>query len=734
MALDENLSNIISQILAPHINEMHKSNMTFRQTASENNDNLKQIVSQIYNAINYNNNNINSMLSSVESVNQQNQQMAMEIRSLASAINQNNMSLNNLLNHFNSFSNVTRRSMNRQTSIFSNFSESFGLFSKRFQVNMGMLGKRATGGAVIGTGAIQTGAAIAGVGAVTAASLGAYQYQSVQQARASQAEAAEDLPRTGPSRRERETAESEGAKREGAPASDDRTKYGNKDPSKPSGTDVGPSSHPYNVQARAKLYDELKNTPGLKEWVAGVIKKEGDPTAVLESIVNRALMSGKSLADSTNFKYSGNWRKSFFGPIRRQEVNPIKINPHMDRAFREVFEQGSNIIGYRTDQGLRGEHKPAEQAGLGHTVKGIRGEYYSEMGKQGANFRKEQERKRKEWEEKNPNWRQQQGKPDATPAPGTSTGPQPSGQPSSGQPSDATRTEFDPNKGKYTSESVRESTRKMSPAAQDALGKLQKYIPDIVISSGHRSRTSKYERDKAVPGAHTRGNAIDVSTRGKSKQELENIIQGLKKSGFNHILLEGDPPHIHAEIRPGRGFNIQNYKGGHPGISLEEARRAAEQVQRQEPPKPEQQAPQSKPQQQPSPVPSEQPKPKPEPGKMLPSGLLERDTEQRLRGQEPTPAPTPPPKTGAELNMRGTQEEAQRGQPQPQQPPTQTQQPQGEQAPQAPQTPAPQNVQPTTATASWVPKTGSQDYSNLAAYYGQKNIHDSYIQRGSQIV
>ena len=54
--------------------------------------------------------------------------------------------------------------------------------------------------------------------------------------------------------------------------------------------------------------------------------------------------------------------------------------------------------------------------------------------------------------------------------------------------------------------------------------------------------------------------------------------------------------------------------------------------------------------------------------------------------------------------------------------------------PQAPQTPAPQNVQPTTATASWVPKTGSQDYSNLAAYYGQKNIHDSYIQRGSQIV
>ena len=105
---------------------------------------------------------------------------------------------------------------------------------------------------------------------------------------------------------------------------------------------------------------------------------------------------------------------------------------------------------------------------------------------------------------------------DATPAPGTSTGPQPSGQPSSGQPSDATRTEFDPDKGKYTSESVRESTRKMSPAAQDALGKLQKYIPDIVISSGHRSRTSKYERDKAVPGAHTRGNAIDVSTRGKS--------------------------------------------------------------------------------------------------------------------------------------------------------------------------------------------------------------------------
>ena len=211
------------------------------------------------------------------------------------------------------------------------------------------------------------------------------------------------------------------------PAIDDRTVYGNKDPSKPSGAEVGRTSHPYNVDQRAKLYDEIKNTPMLREWIGGVLKKEGDPTAVLESIVNRALMNGQSLSRATNFNYSGNTAESFFGPIRRREVSPIRNNPHMDRAFKEVFEQGSNIIGYRTDQGMRGEHKPAEKVGLGHTVKGIRGEYFSQMGKKGAQFAQRQEQGRAEWERKNPQFRQPQGLPQSQtePAPGTATAPAP---------------------------------------------------------------------------------------------------------------------------------------------------------------------------------------------------------------------------------------------------------------------------------------------------------------------
>ena len=207
--------------------------------------------------------------------------------------------------------------------------------------------------------------------------------------------------------------------RTGGPPVDDRTVYGNRDASKPSGTDVERTSHPFNVEQRAKLYEELRKTPGLKEWVAGVIKKEGDPTAVLESLVNRALMDGKTLADATNFNYSGNYKQSFFGPVRREEVNPSKINPHMDRAFREVFEQGSNIIGYRTDQGYigmyrgvhRNEHGPALSAGLGHTIQNIRGEHFSQMGKKGAQFAQRQEQQRAEWERRNPNFRQQQGLP-----------------------------------------------------------------------------------------------------------------------------------------------------------------------------------------------------------------------------------------------------------------------------------------------------------------------------------
>ena len=43
--------------------------------------------------------------------------------------------------------------------------------------------------------------------------------------------------------------------------------------------------------------------------------------------------------------------------------------------------------------------------------------------------------------------------------------------------------------------------------------------------------------------------------------------------------MEGNPPHIHAERRPGqKGFIIRNLRGGNPHISLSDAREAADQV------------------------------------------------------------------------------------------------------------------------------------------------------------
>ena len=47
-------------------------------------------------------------------------------------------------------------------------------------------------------------------------------------------------------------------------------------------------------------------------------------------------------------------------------------------------------------------------------------------------------------------------------------------------------------------------------------------------------------------------------------------------SGFNNVLLEGNPPHIHAEVRPGQTeFTVSNLGRGNPSISLETARTAA---------------------------------------------------------------------------------------------------------------------------------------------------------------
>lgn len=127
---------------------------------------------------------------------------------------------------------------------------------------------------------------------------------------------------------------------------------------------------------------------------------------------------------------------------------------------------------------------------------------------------------------------------------------------------------------------IEKQAERLNPATRAALERFRLASPNFQISSAFRGADHPIEREKPRgPGAHSRGEAIDVSTRGKSEEELRVMVQNLKKAGFNFILLEGNPPHIHAEVR--RNLNdtvVQNLGAGHPSISLKSAREAISQV------------------------------------------------------------------------------------------------------------------------------------------------------------
>lgn len=603
----------VSATLLPHLRDTTQATNSFRQAANTNNNQIRKIAKDLYDAISSQRNDISSLANNIQVNNSYTMAHSVKTDQTNSLLAQNLQAQNTIIRQLNNLNTTSRTSMQSQSLAFAGVRQGLTTLGKKYDYGVtrlsrslfGLSGYNATYqylGRMAGRGLLAAGGGLLAAGGVA---LGSYARGKMEQS-----VGAGETP-----------SESEGKIRKGldqersAPPSgptpsdpssnipqsvDDRTKYGEKDISKPSGSEISKTSHPYNVERRKKLYDEIKNTPGLKEWVAGVISKEGDPTAVLESIVNRSLMDNKSIANSTNFNYSGNVSKSFFGPIRRGQVKSIKINPHMERAFKEVFEQGSDILGYRTDQGMRGEHEPAEKAGLAHTIKKIRGEYYSEMGKRGAKFRLEEEKRKQEWEKSNPNWINQQSNNSSTNAT-----PKPQDQQNVPKP-DASK--FDSSKGNYQSESVRQRSQYLADPVKEALGKFQESNPQDDISSTYRSPMHPIERAKQRPGQHAHGNAIDVSTRGKSKEDIEKTIQGLKQSGFNFILLEGNPPHIHAEVRPGKDFDIKNLGRGHPSISLNDAKKAAEKVQTPTPSQ-QQTAPQQTPGQQPeaSPAPGQSP-------------------------------------------------------------------------------------------------------------------------------
>jgi hypothetical protein len=127
----------------------------------------------------------------------------------------------------------------------------------------------------------------------------------------------------------------------------------------------------------------------------------------------------------------------------------------------------------------------------------------------------------------------------------------------------------------FSDQSVAERAAQLSPDMQGALNKFQEFAPEgTTITSTYRSPEHEIERRKpGGPGAHSRGSAVDVRTGGKSREELQQTIQALKRAGFTKILLEGD--HIHAEVNPGQSFHISNLGQGNPNIDLRSAHDAA---------------------------------------------------------------------------------------------------------------------------------------------------------------
>lgn len=132
----------------------------------------------------------------------------------------------------------------------------------------------------------------------------------------------------------------------------------------------------------------------------------------------------------------------------------------------------------------------------------------------------------------------------------------------------------------FSDQSVANRAGQLNPYMQGALNKFQEFAPQgTTVTSTFRGTDHPIESEKSrrgrSPGAHTRGAAIDVRTEGKSREELQQTIQALKRAGFTKILLEGNPPHIHAEVNPGQSFHVTNLGRGNPHIDLKSANEAA---------------------------------------------------------------------------------------------------------------------------------------------------------------
>ncbi|WP_029079307.1 hypothetical protein [Bradyrhizobium sp. th.b2] len=121
--------------------------------------------------------------------------------------------------------------------------------------------------------------------------------------------------------------------------------------------DTSKTGNAFLQSQRARIKGELDADPELRKRFAAIIQTEnpGAGTAVAESAMNRAAMTGRSLRSII----SGG-PKSFYGPARRGQIEPTMRNmtaKTFGERSRQIDEalRGSNIIRGHTDQGSAGD-------------------------------------------------------------------------------------------------------------------------------------------------------------------------------------------------------------------------------------------------------------------------------------------------------------------------------------------------------------------------------------------
>ena len=135
----------------------------------------------------------------------------------------------------------------------------------------------------------------------------------------------------------------------------------------------GAGSNAQIAAQRGRLIKEINDNPQLRNDLANMMAHETNnpqgATAVLESLFNRTLRKGSTLAREL--------RSGFYGPINRGEVKLGRgASPWAMGQFNAAFGNvsgGSNLIGGRDDQGMRHEIHGAGAMKVG-------GEWFGYMG------------------------------------------------------------------------------------------------------------------------------------------------------------------------------------------------------------------------------------------------------------------------------------------------------------------------------------------------------------------